>query len=48
MAEWSLLMLDVIGAGALGAGLIILMRAAVLDTGFSGRGSSTGVRCAST
>jgi len=25
-AEWSLLMLDVIGAGALGAGLIILIR----------------------
>jgi hypothetical protein len=26
VAEWSLLMLDVIGAGALGAGLIILIR----------------------
>jgi hypothetical protein len=25
-AEWSLLMLDVIGAGALGAGMIVLIR----------------------
>jgi len=32
VAEWTLLMLDVIGAGALGAGLIILIRRCRADT----------------